>query len=316
MMISVIVPVYNTEPYLARCINSILNQSFSDFELLLIDDGSTDGSEVICDTYTAKDKRVRVFHKENGGVSSARNWGLQEAKGEWVCFVDSDDELLPYGLEIMTDGISDSVDLIIGGYEVLDDEEVVVYSIKTHKSECITNALAVKEMYSPTDYQYQGYVWNKMFRTLVIKANSLRFAEDICFNEDRLFVTQFICLSRRDVSYTTIPVYKYFERRGRAMMSIKRGFNPKFVTDMEAQIRMRQIVRESYGDTLSDFADYGVYLSYRRIVGMMKESHYVNGKLKSLLRFQLVNAIGIRLYAKYEIRRNKHRLLNKIKRFS
>lgn len=91
MKLSVIVPVYNTEQYLPRCIDSILSQSFTDFELLLIDDGSKDGSGAICDTYSKKDSRVRVFHKENGGVSSARNLGLQEAKGEWVTFIDSDD---------------------------------------------------------------------------------------------------------------------------------------------------------------------------------------------------------------------------------
>ena len=89
--ISVIVPVYNTEKYLNRCIDSILAQTFTDFELLLIDDGSTDCSGKICDEYAAKDSRVRVFHKENGGVSSARNMGLDNAQGEWITFVDSDD---------------------------------------------------------------------------------------------------------------------------------------------------------------------------------------------------------------------------------
>ena len=89
--ISVIVPVYNVEKYLHRCVDSILAQTFTDFELLLINDGSKDSSGVICDEYAAKDSRVLVFHKENGGVSSARNMGLDNAKGEWISFVDSDD---------------------------------------------------------------------------------------------------------------------------------------------------------------------------------------------------------------------------------
>ena len=91
MKISVIVPVYNTAQFLPHCIESILSQSFTDFELLLIDDGSTDGSGKICDAYAEKDNRIRVFHKENGGVSSAGNLGLDNARGEWVTFVDSDD---------------------------------------------------------------------------------------------------------------------------------------------------------------------------------------------------------------------------------
>ena len=89
-MVSIIVPVYNTEKFLHRCIDSILAQTYTDFELLLIDDGSKDSSGTICDEYAAQDARVRVFHKENGGVSSARNLGLDNARGEWVTFVDSD----------------------------------------------------------------------------------------------------------------------------------------------------------------------------------------------------------------------------------
>ena len=89
--ISVIVPVYKVEQYLHRCIDSILSQSFTDFELLLIDDGSPDNCGKICDEYTQKDSRVRVFHKPNGGVSSARNLGLDNAKGKWIAFIDSDD---------------------------------------------------------------------------------------------------------------------------------------------------------------------------------------------------------------------------------
>lgn len=99
--ISVIVPVYNAEKYLHRCIDSILAQTFTDFELLLIDDGSKDKSGAICDEYADKDSRVRVFHKENGGVSSARNAGLDNVRGEWVAFLDADDYFLSNGLEIL-----------------------------------------------------------------------------------------------------------------------------------------------------------------------------------------------------------------------
>ena len=90
-LISVVVPVYNVEDVLHFCIDSILNQTYSDFELLLVDDGSTDKSGDICDQYARKDTRIRVFHKENGGVSSARNLGIDNANGEYICFIDSDD---------------------------------------------------------------------------------------------------------------------------------------------------------------------------------------------------------------------------------
>ena len=96
--ISVIIPVYTAEKSLCRCIDSILTQTYQDFELLLIDDGSTDSSGAICDEYAEQDARIRVFHKENGGVSSARNVGLDNARGEWYAFVDSDDSVSPHYL--------------------------------------------------------------------------------------------------------------------------------------------------------------------------------------------------------------------------
>lgn len=101
MSISIIVPVYNTEKYLSACLDSILTQSFTDFELLLVDDGSTDKSGEICDEYAQKDSRIRVFHKENGGVSSARNLGIEEAVGDYLHFVDADDIVLSGAYEYL-----------------------------------------------------------------------------------------------------------------------------------------------------------------------------------------------------------------------
>ena len=90
-LISVIIPVYNVEQYLSHCIDSILSQTFTNFEILLIDDGSTDNSGIICDNYKNNDYRIKVFHKKHNGVSSARNMGLDKAVGEWITFVDADD---------------------------------------------------------------------------------------------------------------------------------------------------------------------------------------------------------------------------------
>ena len=112
-MISIIVPVYNTEKYLDRCIQSILAQTYTDFELLLVDDGSTDSSGAICDKYAEQDSRIRVFHKANGGASSARNMGLDNAIGEWVCFVDSDDSLTRDAVEILCANCNNGADIVI-----------------------------------------------------------------------------------------------------------------------------------------------------------------------------------------------------------
>ena len=112
-LISVIVPVYNTEQYLRRCIDSVLAQTYQDFELLLIDDGSKDSSGAICDEYAVKDTRVKVFHKENGGVSSARRMGVAHSSGEYVYFVDSDDSILPDALQEMLKCVQSDVDIVV-----------------------------------------------------------------------------------------------------------------------------------------------------------------------------------------------------------
>lgn len=111
--ISVIVPIYNAENCISSCIDSILAQSYNDFELLLINDGSKDNSGIICDKYIAKDNRVRVFHKKNGGAMSARNLGLENAKGEWITFVDSDDTLQHNALDLLYKSSTSSLDAVI-----------------------------------------------------------------------------------------------------------------------------------------------------------------------------------------------------------
>lgn len=114
MLFSVIVPVYNVEAYLDECVESVVRQTFSDWEMLLVDDGSPDGCPAKCDAWAEKDSRIRVFHKENGGLSDARNYGINRAEGEWILFLDSDDWILEDALENFAACLRDDVDLVMG----------------------------------------------------------------------------------------------------------------------------------------------------------------------------------------------------------
>lgn len=306
--ISVIVPVYNTEQYLPRCLDSILSQSFTDFELLLIDDGSTDDSGTICDAYAEKDSRIRVFHKENGGVSSARNMGVDNAKGEWVFFMDSDDELIPEGLLTLVDGTSDTVDMVMAGYEVVDNEGNPSYSINKREFRVIKVADGVMEMYSPRDYRFQGYLWCKLFRHSVIKDKQIRFSQDLVFSEDRLFVTQYIC-SIDAIYYTTVPVYRYFERQESTMGSLKRSFNYGVATDVDARIKMKRLVNHRFDNKeLGYLVDFDVYRGYRRVVGIMQEFGVEDKHLRHRLRSRCVEALGMSRFLSFEMARNKRRI--------
>ncbi len=112
--VSVVVPVYKVEKYLAECIESVLAQTFADFELILVDDGSPDRSGEICDAYATRDSRIRVFHKPNGGVTSARRLGVESARAEWICFADSDDKMFPQALAVLLEGVANDLDLVEG----------------------------------------------------------------------------------------------------------------------------------------------------------------------------------------------------------
>lgn len=181
-LISIIVPVYNTDRCLSRCIKSILSQKFKNFELLLIDDGSTDESGEICDEYAAKDRRIKVFHKKNGGVSSARNVGLDNAKGEWITFCDSDDFVSPNWLKIYIDNISDGIDLICQALECDKTYELTNKRDGINYKGCVQNGVLF--LYNN---KILGYLWIKLFKRSIIDSCKLRF--DIRFNyqEDQEF---------------------------------------------------------------------------------------------------------------------------------
>lgn len=190
-LVSIIVPVYNAEKYLNRCIDSILSQTMTDFELLLIDDGSKDNSGRICDEYAEKDARVRVFHKPNGGVSSARNLGLDNAKGKWITFVDADDRCSCDYLEHLLSKVDDDTDLIIS-YAVICDstgEKAEVYP------EYRVNANNFERLFVDSDMHWHTSPWSKLYRASIIYENSLRFNEMMHIGEDADFLFSFMLIT-------------------------------------------------------------------------------------------------------------------------
>ena len=206
--ISVIVPVYNVEQYLCRCIDSIIAQTFPDFELLLIDDGSKDRSGEICDEYAQKDDRVRVFHKENGGVSSARNLGLDNAKGEWISFIDSDDWIEVDYLQVINDNISNFDIMFFGA--VWHYEDGGQRSLGFRQVECKTNI--EKEIYhlleNDMGVNYFGYTWNKVFRRDIIEKSNLRFIDNLSVSEDEVFTLAY-CNNSKTLKIIDTTLYHY-----------------------------------------------------------------------------------------------------------
>lgn len=205
-LITVIVPVYRTKEYLSKCVESILTQSFTNFELLLINDGSPDNSGDICDDYALKDERVCVFHKENGGVSSARNLGLENAKGEYICFIDSDDWIEESFL--MSYFLSDEnnhYDLIFQGYTLNNKNSATVVCLpqqEWHQDE-VGTCMAL--LHSNDLF---GFTCNKLFRNSIIKCHSLRFDLRSSYMEDLLFTMEY-CEYVRSILILPYALYHY-----------------------------------------------------------------------------------------------------------
>lgn len=185
--ISVIVPVYNAEKYLRRCVDSILGQTFTDFELLLINDGSTDSSGAICDEYAVKDERVRVFHKPNGGVSSARNLGLDKARGERITFIDSDD----YIDEEFISNLSSQkeCDLAVGDFRIV---EAIVNFDNCHIRQGRYGYNDIGKIL--LNYIIPNFTtpWAKLFKNSIIEKMGLRFDLELIKGEDTIFVFQYL----------------------------------------------------------------------------------------------------------------------------
>lgn len=214
--ISVIVPVYKAEDYLANCIDSILSQDFQDFELLLIDDGSPDQSGALCDRYAVLDRRVRVFHKENGGVSSARNLGIQEARGQYIAFADSDDWMEPDELatlyRMLTEAGADTAGCAHynvnpnGGAQA----EAGALPPGVYEGEALRSGIVDRLMghrlEQPGQPVLNGFIWRFLFsRDIIVRE---RIAFEGAYLEDELFLVEYFSHAKR-LAMTDQPLYNY-----------------------------------------------------------------------------------------------------------
>ena len=211
--VSIIVPVYNAENTIPRCIESILNQEYSDFELLLVNDGSTDGSGAVCDAYAARDARVRVIHKENTGVSDTRNTALDQARGTYLQFLDSDDWITPDATSSLVRAAeSAQCDLVVSDFYRVVGERV------SQKGDIDDDGVMTREEYAahmmenPADFYY-GVLWNKLYRRSIVEAHHLRMDPEISWCEDFMFNLEYIRYAET-FRALQVPIYYYVKTKG------------------------------------------------------------------------------------------------------
>jgi glycosyltransferase involved in cell wall biosynthesis len=323
-MISVIIPIYNASKYLTQCLESIRVQTYKDFEVLLIDDGSTDNSAEICHQFVQSDNRFSYYHKENGGVCSARNYGLDKAQGEWIHFSDADDEHPQNALEIFSRFFNDkSLDVIMGSYIEIKDAKEAYYEKNTFELN-LTPSESINILLETHRFHYQGYLWNKVFRTRVIKHHHLLFNEKFHLNEDRLFCIEYMCIMSGNTHFTSIPVYKYLIHDNSTIRLLYSRYNQKIYDDFETSIMIldklksnkfpkrtinlgRDRILDSY-DWIRHILKDIQYQDYNKAVKSLRHKaieesggvfFYIINRIRRFLSKQLSHIIGRKIYIEY-----------------
>ena len=228
-MISVVVPVYKVEEYLRRCVDSVLAQTFRDFELILVDDGSPDRCGQICDEYAASDGRIKVIHQENGGLSAARNAGLNVAQGEHVAFVDSDDYCHPEMLNVLYEKIVQyNADVAVSGFKRVDlnGDKIDNESYTPVTEEVLDGNEALKRIVAEV---LPGYIWNKLYKRDVFK--SIRFPTGKLYEDD--FIAPRIFYQSKRVVVVPRSLYFY-------------TVNPRSITARPKTVRHLDVVESKY----------------------------------------------------------------------
>lgn len=233
--ISVIVPIYNVEPYLAKCINSILEQSFSRFELLLINDGSTDDSEKLCKIYKTQDSRVKYFYKKNGGLSDARNFGLDKANCEYIVFVDSDDYLEKDYLKDLYNNIRKyKTDISISGFNLVTESGQKIRSYNLNKADndrILTGQQLIKATFRGKDTLPNIVTWNKIYKSSLFK--DIKFEKGRYYEDEYIFIPLFWNIKK--VGFVYKNLYNYVERPGSITSSPLTVKKIKDIRDLYAQ---------------------------------------------------------------------------------
>ena len=250
MKISIVIPVFKVENYIHQCLDSIINQTYKDLEIIIIDDGSPDDCGHIADEYARTDSRIKVLHKSNEGLSAARNDGIQEASGEWISFVDSDDwlELNTYETLVASVGEHNPDILIFKGYRNFESKQSIIngfpndfYTEDRGIIQKIQRA-SLCMYYAPYAPSIQGFPWNKMIRTSLIKDNDLKFARNVKANEDVIFNLH-LFQHAKSVQYINKAFYHYRDNPN----GITVKYTPdRLAIDLEIYKEMKKI-GEDYG---------------------------------------------------------------------
>lgn len=283
--ISIIVPVYNTAKYLERCVDSIVAQTYTDWELLLIDDGSTDDSATICDEYAAKDERIRVSHKENGGVSDTRNYGLDLAQGKYLMFLDSDDFWLRNDVLEMLIGKAEEYDLDIvrGEYSAMHEDGSFAWSRGISEKR---KQYAERVLYSGEFFEYgihgEFFLPLSMFKRSRI--GNLRFEKGRVFLEDMLFYSTFLL---QDLKCMYLPEIRFYGYRKNETSASNKANVKKLADSFSMCYRFHDLAQNTRDVALKKKFVYNSIMMYYWTLGTVAMKAYYPQRKRLIVELNL-----------------------------
>lgn len=272
-MISVIVPIYNVEKYIRRCVDSIVSQTYKDLEIILVDDGSPDGCPQICDEYAAKDSRIKVIHKKNGGLSDARNTGIEIAKGDFIGFVDGDDYILPEMYEVLYKAcVKHNVDIAMCGRRVIDEKNTIIKYEFCMSSQIVLSAQeAVASLL--TFQKCDSAAWDKLYKKSLF--SSVRYPVGVHYEDQN--VTSKLLYYAGEVCHVGQALYVYMRREGSITNS---SFNEHSIDEVKQGELLRQFVDEKYPDLRKESL---FFLYYKIGFPLLSASQCQNPELKQYM---------------------------------
>lgn len=287
-LVSIIMPVYNVGKFLNRCVDSILCQTYENFELIAVNDGSTDNSLEILKNYQKNDRRIKLINIDNAGVSNARNVGISKASGEWFIFADSDDWLEKNSVEkLLSHAKTEGVDIVIGNHSFdYDDEKLSKFPnfYKDNKNINSIDAVIIS-------YEKSAVVWAKIFSRKSIE--NLKFSKKYTIGEDGLFL--FDAMKNRKISFISDVVYHYYQR-GNSVTAV--AFNMKMMDGIYSSLRLHDEMI-NFSEKLVGIADFRVQRAVSVIINKLLNVKNINKKINEINRKSLKGSINIFKKNKY-----------------
>jgi len=276
-MISIVIPVYNVEKYLEDCMESVLAQTYTDFQILLVDDGSADACPAICDAYAAQDSRVQVIHKANGGLSDARNAGTEKAAGEWIFYLDSDDYLEKNALETLVKLQQEyQSDIVISNYSYLYDDHEDAAEMQYRITTELDNHSAMEALVTG---KIQNFAWGKLIRTDTAKRHA--FPEGKIFEDH--YWTHEVFAEADTVVFCPIPLIHYRQRQN----SISYTMNIERLDILDGWSVRTEFLEKNYPDLVPEYKEFtaGQFLSLAWLVMARMRGKEKKAAVRRMIRY-------------------------------